>query len=349
VITLLTPYDRTETTEAAIRLAEMVVCSGRSVRVVACGKRNRFVDPVWDRRVKSDEGDGLYHAVKGAAAVVHFGYRVQWLKAAELVSSPAKQILVAPWHTTTTSDLTQFKKYANIVCPSAGEHNQLALMLGGLGHDRSRFCHVPWVGSLPAVAREGTVATGRTNVCFYGDATTADFDAQILWPLVEELIQAVPALDITVAAAVSRSRQHRRVASRVLARWPNRVRRIRVEYPIGLAELFHANDWTVYPAVRGSFGCVVHRALACGTPVVCHNIPPFAEIVGAKKGVLVPCASGRGGTLAPIAATNLAEWATTCIRAFSDRRCVLRLQTHDWKISERVAKFNAAWDALLPG
>lgn len=352
MITLLAPYGRNEVTSAAVRLAELVMSLGRDVRLVACGVHERAVHPFWDERVVRGHGSAaIAKAASKSTAVVHFQCHQAWFEAASLPRSAAngiKQILVPNWHGMGRREASLIPRYDQLVCPSRlckqvvqGE------VFGGdkMGKDRLTWCR--WDAGLPPVTREGTVADASQRACVYADAATVDFCAPMVIQLLGELLAMFPTLNLSVVSAKSWCRRDKAALKAAVAKWTPRLTVRRLGNLFDLTKEFHAHDWAVLPSVRADFGLAAARALACGTPVVCHDVAPFDEIVCQDSGVLVPCEVRAGAAKAPVAVPSLGNWVEACASAFKDTRRLLRLQTIDWKLSEAQAAFNNTWRHAL--
>jgi glycosyltransferase-like protein len=78
-----------------------------------------------------------------------------------------------------------------------------------------------------------------------------------------------------------------------------------------IVRLLHAADALVFPSLVEGFGLVLLEALACGTPAVTSNIPPFTEFLGPEDALFVDphdpaaIAAGMLHALDPLAASAL--------------------------------------------
>ena len=348
MISILAPYGRNEVTSAAIRLADLAVALGRDVRLVACGVREKTVHPTWDGKVRSGQREGIYKATHKAEVVVHFGCQPQWLEKATLVAEKrAKQVLVPSWHSLGPKDRTLMAKYDQIVCPSKTFRKLVqAELFEGAKVGKEQLTHVRWDSGLPPIRREGTVVEGRIRACLYADSASIDFCGPMVVQLAQELLHSYPRLDVTVLSIKSWSRHDKTDLKAAQAKWEKRLSVRRAVTHADLNREFHAHDWVVLPSVRADFGMPASRALACGAAVVCHDVPPFSEIVTGWSGLLVPCEVRTNAVKAPIAVPNIGSWLSTCARAFSDTRCLFNLQTRDWQLAEAQARFNLEWGKI---
>lgn len=345
MISILAPYGRNEVTSAAIRLADLALALGRDVRLVACGLKEKKVHPAWDDKVRSGHREGIYKCTHKAAVVVHFGLHQSWHEKATLVAEKkGKQILVPGWHGLVPKDRSLMPRYDQIVCPSRTCRKLVQSdVFENVKMSKDKLTHVRWDAGLPAIRREGTVVADRIRACFFADASSIDFCGPMVVQLTNELLDAYPKLDVTVLSTKSWSRHDRHDLRAAERKWQKRLAVRRATCHTDLNKEFHSHDWVVLPSVRADFGMAASRALACGAPVICHDVAPFDEIVTAWSGLLVPCEVRTNAFKSPIAVPNIGNWLTTCAKAFSDTRHLFNLQTRDWQLSEAQAAFNLAW------
>jgi hypothetical protein len=351
---ILAPYTRNEDTAAAVRLADLAMSLGLDVRLVSTRPRERDVNPYWDDRVVSfdvhDVLDGRLAGVARRASVfVHFGHDPVLLEHARLVAPDARQVLVFRWHSCRGRPLTA-ADYDFVVCPSEGAMRGAAEVLHAVPARKLTWCH--WDHGARPVSRDGTVSDAKVRACFLCDCATIDFCAATMLEVVGQLLAAHPRLDVSVAHTKAWTRDDRRTLASLRHAWPGRLRAAKLtDVRAQMVELHH-NDWAVVPSVRAEFGSFASLALACGVPVVCHNVCPFNEIVRDRRsGLLVPCDTARGASGAPVAVPSLARWLATCAQAFSGAQPLFNLQVKDWHLAERRRGFEEKWAWLfgLPG
>lgn len=354
MITILAPYGRNEVTSAAIRLAELVVGLGQEARLMACGVYERAVHPFWDERVVSGrKKDAVAKAASRSTAVVHFQCHQAWLESATLADTKARrarQILVPNWHGMSGREASLIPRFDAVVCPTRAckEVIRAEVFQGDkVGRDRLTFCR--WDAGIPPVRREGTVEAGKLKAAVYCDAAAIDFCGPMVIQLAQELLAMFPKLDLSVVHLKSWSRRDKADLKRGQQRWDRRLRVHKLTNLFDLSKEFHAHDWAILPSVRADFGFSAARALACGTPVVCHDVEPFSELVSKDSGVLVPCEVRTGAARAPMAVPNLGRWAEACETALKDTRKLFGLQTKDWRLAELQAVFNNTWLHALDG
>lgn len=352
MITILAPYGRNEVTSAAIRLAELVMSLGQEPRLVACGLHERAVHPFWDERVVAGhKKDAISKAASKARTVVHFQCHQAWLEAATLADTKAKkvkQILVPNWHGMAGKESALIPRYDTVVCPTKLCKKIIQTeVFQGEKMDRDRLSSCRWDAGVPPVRREGTVEDGKLKAVLYCDAAAIDFCGPMVIQMAQELLAMFPRLDLSIVHFKSWSRRDKADLKKAQAKWEKRLRVVKLLGLFDLSKEYHAHDWAILPSVRADFGFSAARALACGTPVICHDVEPFSELITAACGVLVPCEVRTGAAKAPVAVPNMGKWVEACESALKDTKKLFGLQTKDWKLSEQQAAFNNTWQHVL--
>lgn len=345
MIAILAPYARTEVTAAAIRLAEFIGSLGAEVTYVSCGDRAAGVHPAWDHRVRSDKG-GIRRAVRGAATVVHFHASPTWYALAA-ADAGARHVLVPSSHCFGL-DAWQRMIAAEcdaVVCPTEACYDvvQAAVGRAGAADSAVRVTWAQWDAGVPAVRRAGPVVAGEVRVGVVCDAAAVDFCAPLVIHVADQLLLHNPRLRVTLLAAKAWSRHDHRAVRQLLAAYGDRVACKKVSATAALAREFHAHDWAVFPGVRAEFGILAALALACGTPVVAHDVEPYKTIVRKACGRLVPCDVHEIVPFSPVAVPHLGHWLTTCHAAFSNPKLLAALRAKDWHLARRRQRFDRVW------
>jgi hypothetical protein len=352
MITLLAPYDRSEATAAALRLYEHAIGIGAKVRYIAYGKRENNVHPKWDRHVISRTNATMVtNAAVKSTAVVHFGCSPKLLeeaKRADLDEKKPKQILVPIWHQHNRFDAVSMRKFDHIVCGSELQ----CLAVTNLLH-RDMFLEPPvtwcnWDTGRQPWRQEGTRTDGRMRALLHCDSACVNFSAAFVTEMTSQLLAHCTNLDITLTYIKSWAKRDYRAWSVPRKRWaPSRLSFQRIQNLHQLDLLIPQHDWTILPSIKSNFGIIAANALACGTPVICNDVPPLCDIVSATCGILVPCEIRENWLSTPVAVPQLAAWVETCILALRNRESLLQLQCQDWNIDVRAALFAALWNDLL--
>lgn len=343
MIAILSEYSRSETTLAALRLADLAIGYGEDVRLVAVGRHERGVHPFWDQRVLSGKKDGIYRAVRDCSHVVHFNVSGVALEKVSLVADKAVQIVVPRWHSLQTGDYAVLHRYALVVCPGKTFYDDLVKVY----RDRLNVPTLSWAkwdSGLPSVRRLGVVNEGRIKACFLCGASTVDFCGFATLQLINALLDNLATLDITILATKSWSRKERQKIGQMRQHWGARLAYASAGDLLEQTRTYHKHDWLVLPGVRDDFGIQAQRAMSCGLPVIAYAIEPWNEIIMDRySGMLMPCDVAANSVRAPLAVINLGSGYRTCLEAFSSVPLLLKLQKNDWHLTHTQQAFNSYW------
>jgi glycosyltransferase involved in cell wall biosynthesis len=157
-----------------------------------------------------------------------------------------------------------------------------------------------------------------------------------------------PAVELTCWSAKSWSRRDRHALTALAARWGDRFSFAAGGTLQDQLTLMHEHDWFVYPATRCDFGIHPVRALHCGLPVVCWDVPPLSErIRPGVNGVLVPCERSANWANAPTADAVATRFVDACAPVLSDVRALCGLQAADWGLRPAAVAFQRFWLGLF--
>jgi hypothetical protein len=336
LIAIVTPYGRHEVTAAALRLAGLTLRLGLNVRVAAVGRSERPVDPYWDGRTVSGNGDGLYKAARGCTHVVHFGCYKEWLDKTSLTATKSALQIVVPVGRPLIHCAGQLKRFSYVVCPTASLHAQIVKAKPTL---KSKLRTITWDAGVADVSREGTVEPGAVRACFVCDREAGGGAAPPAVRLVRELLERHPMLYATILVTRSWSRPDRKL---LYGLKKAAGRRLTVHRRAPAATDFHAHDWVVFPGGRAEFGIEASRALACGAAVLAPNTPPYSELIESYANGLLVTVPAKADP-----AVRLASWTVIGRVAFDDNKALYRLQGKDWGVAKAAADFDREWTSLL--
>ncbi len=349
MIVVYTPYGRTETTAAAIRLAELAVAAGLPTRLVSVGPHESRVHPFWDKHVVSGRDGGLVGASAGATTCVWFVYG-EFLRRAAAQSAPkAVHILVPPWHGLPKPNTSLFPPYESIVCPSKHHH---AAFLGRVVPDQDAATAAAtwarWDAGFPPVRHDGRAESGRLKGLVFCDTGAIDECPAVTLRIMAGLLERCDALHLTCLSTKSWSRPDRRKLAELAHTWGDRFAVLRPTDFQDQLTLMHGHDWFVYPAARTDFAFHPVRALHCGLPVAAWDVPPISERVRTgHNGVVVPCEIFANWANAPTAAAAATKFIDTVAPYLCDPRQLFALQREDWHLKEYGDAFQQFWLELF--
>jgi glycosyltransferase involved in cell wall biosynthesis len=181
----------------------------------------------------------------------------------------------------------------------------------------------------------------------YCDAAAIDFCGPMVIQLLHELLAMFPQLALSLVYLKSWSRRDKADLKKAQGKWDKRLRVTKLTSLFDLNKEYHTHDWAILPSVRADFGFSAARALACGTPVVCHDVEPFSELVSKDSGVLVPCEVRTGAAKAPVAVPHLGNWVEACEAALGPPSGCSSCRPGTGGLAELQAAFNNTWRQVL--
>jgi len=351
MIVVVAPYDHSEVTVAALRLCEHVIGRGLDVTYIVFGNNQSKVHKHWDNRVmRKAQAKKLMAVLARTTTVVHFGCSptfLRWLKHFDTKAERSQHVLVPLRYQVYRGDQSVYAEYDRIVCTS-GSHKRV--LDKTLGHAKAKnfvtWC--TWDLGRVSIRRRGSVVPDKIKALVYCDSGTVDHVGSMVVSMVAYTVSQNHNLDITLAHTKSWSKHDNSMMKRlktIVA--ADRVQSVRLRSFYQLGQLLSRNDWTIIPGVRSNFGLAATTALACGTPVICHNVSPFSDVVTPENGVLLPCVGPTPNAKAPVAKPDTTTWHEGCKDILADTTKLFALQRNDWKTDELYSTFSRTWDRVL--
>jgi hypothetical protein len=322
VILVLAPYGRNEVTAAALRLVELAIQHDYEAVFATLGPPCRGIHPVWDRKVVRPDNPVVR---QNAARIRH----VIWfdLPRGDLRNRfrSASHYFVPSWHSLTPNDAEAVRSFDWVVCSTAA--CQQRLLERGLA-EGARTLRCRWDAGLDFVAHEGLRQPDQKRLLVHCDVGTIEECSTLTLAAIEMLLVGLEDVACTVTSTKTWSRSDRRRIARMRMRWGHRLCFMpQTTFP-DQVRLIHEHDWTLLPSVRCDFGMTTMRSLACGVPVIVHELPPFDEFVVSegptRNGTFIPCEILESTTQAPIAVTTAHGVATAVSKALSGKRPTLK-------------------------
>lgn len=346
MIVILTPYTHNEVTYAAIRLANLILAGGGEVRLVSPTGIENGVHGYWDRHVRSGRGSGIYFASSHAQTFVHFQPNAALKEMTELVSPEAQHVLVPQWHQLREHDSNVVATYDDIVCASKTCKENIQNIVFQVAKSDSLLAWTPWTAGIPTVSRDGLVREGGcASVLFMVNHTTC---SDILLQTISALLQELRGLTVSLVYTRSWRGEHRKLLRQLLSSYADRFRSVKLQGHDMLNKELHAHDWTVLTWTKADFGITAARSLACGSPVIAYDVPPFNELIcNGRNGFLIPCESKSTTYQAQTAIPTVDATLATLIPAFRDNKMLFTMQSQDWNLRGMESAFNSFWARLL--
>lgn len=344
MIVVYTPYGRSETTAAAVRLAELAVSEAHPTRLVAVGPHEARVHPFWDRHVLSGRNGGVQEHAKGAHTCVWFVGGEHLRLAARAAAPAAAHVYVPPWHAQPKPGLAGLPPYDLVVCPSRAQHETFGARLQPGAATPVGSTWANWDAGFPPVRHEGRAAADKVRVLAHCDGGAIDECPAVAVRIMAGLVERCPAVELTCWASKAWARRERRELAALTARWGERFVLAAGGTLQDQLGLMHDHDWFLYPAARCDFGLHAARAMHCGLPVVGWDVPPLSErVVPGKNGLLVACEHSTDWAAAPTADAVACRFIDAAAPALDDARRLFALQAADWGLKASADAFRRFW------
>jgi hypothetical protein len=346
-ITLLTPYNSSETTAAALYLADYLETLGYTVRVVATDRIQREVDPFWDRKITQNTFGATLYNTAYAGAVIQFGLNQRTQQTVKISSSVAERtirhILVCDEPVPLNVASAYLEAHDRIVCTSQHVFDSLGYALNG---NRDKRCITHWDTGERFNSRRSPHINGSIRACFVCDSSVIDKAGTFTLVLIREALKQYAKLYVDVVYTKSWARADSRELRRLRDDYGERIVSTRLNNCREFFKYCVRNDWVVSTAPTGTYILPILTALACGNPVICNRVDPYRFAVTETNGITVPCVeyrSSQSQTAAPV----YTNWCDAFATAFTDSRNFLRwCQTHEHRHGLR-SLFRDVWEEVL--
>ena len=335
------PYCRSETTLAAIRLAELGRELAMGVKLLAVGSVQKKVDHIWDKRVHKLDKQDVYGWMHGCTHLVWFSYSPELHEKSQLVSPSARHWFVPSWHQLSPEVIGDLVDYS-VVCPSRKSKAQIAEHLPEGKH--TTWCL--WDSGMDAVKREGLCKNGEVSIYVPMSARVIDECGHFVLAAVTDLLDMLPEVRFTLDFGKSWPRHTRRVIRDMIDKRPGKLTCYRSPSMLSQCRHMHGHDWTWIPDTRADIGITAQRSLACGTPVIVYDISPYQEFVSNETtGLLIGCERLENNLGAHVASPSLVSIVKTISKAvFGQSELVSQCQKKIWKReSQHMRAFRLFW------
>lgn len=351
MIGIVAPYSRSETTAAAIRLANLVLDYGVEVHLMSMGPQEQGIHPFWDQRVWTTKGDGVYFAARNCDTIVHFQPSHNVRQMCELVAEKARHILIPQIHQLRVEDTALVIDHDNVICPTKGAKQSIhEIIFQGMD---LKSCPLTWArfdSGVPYVVRNGLVHGEQLRLCVLVNSSVTEVYGSMLLRLLRTLLESLSHLSVTLVSNKSWNEQDRREIRQLCDDYGNvnRFRSIREQNLDDLSREFHNHDWVMVPWTKADFGIMASRAMSCGAPVIAFDVEPFNEIITNRhNGILIPCELNINKLKAPVAVPDFVKMLNTCLSVFSENRTLFKMQASDWHLDQLEKACNRFWGQTL--
>lgn len=335
------PYCRSETTLAAIRLAELGRELAMEVKLLALGSLQKQVDHFWDSRVHKLNKKDVYSWMHGCTHLVWFSHDPELYEKAQLVSPNARHWFIPSWHQLSPDSVSDLENYS-VVCPSRRAKAQIEEHMSE--GRRTTWCL--WDSGMDAVKREGLCKGGEVSIYVPMSGRVIDECGHFVLAAIGDLLDLFPEIRFTLDFGKSWPRSSRRVIKELMLRQAGKLTCYRTPSLLSQCRHMHGHDWTWIPDTRADIGITAQRSLACGTPVIVYDISPYQEFVSNEvTGLLIGCELFENRLGAPVAGPSLVSIVSTISKAVTGQSdLVAQCQQKIWKReSQHMRAFRLFW------
>lgn len=346
MLAIFAPYDRTETCLAAIRVADLALAAGQSVRLITTGPCHKGIHPYWDGQVRTTRFGGLFEYGQGLTHAVWFHCGANYLDTVSHLGDKVKQIYVPSYHDMHLYEWAAAARADSVVYPSASAKKVgaevLPVVLAGEDPPAENWCR--WESGFRPRERRPKARLNSPRVLIYCDTHAVDDCAPLVCRIAVGLTREVSGAEVHLMAAKTWSKRDRRLVRDVARESGGRIG---VSHQLGVSDLLaklNAADWLALPGVRSNFGLLVGYAASFGVPVVCYDVDPLAElVVDGHNGLLVPCELHGSRVGAPSAVPSGVAFAGRLVDSVTDVRLYNRMRSGDWRLAEWARAFQEFW------
>lgn len=341
---IYTPYQRCETTAAALCLADLAISLSLSVRLLSSTPVTRGLHPFWDSQVRVARGEQIYRWAKGCQRLVWFELAEDRLDQARLVTD-APSCYVPSWHRLIRGDLERMLVFEGICCPSRAFYRFLVPQLEKEDRHRISWCH--WFDGPVQPFREGACDPGCCRLFVPMDSHTIDTVGIYYLEIFADLLNLCQSAKIQLESAKSWSKRGGAMLKHLADCFPGRFAWQKAGPWPAQASLMAAHDWTLVPALRSDFGLTASRSLATGTPVIAHGVEPFSEIIDNEGcGLLIGGDATTNWAQGPVADLSWSATIDIVVDALKDDTLLRRCQRRSRASSLQAAReaFRGTWE-----
>jgi hypothetical protein len=343
-LAIFTPYRPCDVTAAALRLADLALSKGINVRVAAPGSIDRGVHPYWDPKIYSTKGNSLYKWARQCDQVIWFDYNVNhYTRSGLVLNKDANHWGVPMWHSIPRHATGDLWLYHRLVSPSRAIKETIVESLFEGDARSCGWCF--WDSGLNTVTRTSMVKKDHVRVYTLMDGPTIDETGPMVLELMSETLEEFSNAEYTLDCCKSWPKQARKRIKQMKKRFGKRFEVTFRNSLIRQATLLHEHDWAWLPSPRVNTSIMAARALACGTPVICYNIPPYNEIIkNCENGALIDCDTGTNWLGAAVALPAMYRTHTLLSALFAHNSLMDKCRKTDWNLHNQVTAFERFWE-----
>jgi hypothetical protein len=342
-IGIYAPYDRSETTEAALMLANLASRSALSVGYLAGGGRHAKVDSHWDERVESVRDSNVARWAQRHDWCVWFTLQPRRYAQARDATAAARHVLVPVADQSVEQRMDLLSSFDHVVFPTRDAYEKLGRYVAPLEHAH-RVSWRQWSSSGDIAQRQGPQQPGQVRVLAFLDAQTLRGHGELVLEVAGKLLTNMPHLHMSLAAANSWPRHLKKRSDALIHRYGSRYRCYHRLSPESRSCQLFNHDWLWLPNLRSDTGAWVVKALDMGVPVLAFDVPPFNEaIIHDYNGALILCEKEKSWCLSWTAVWDSLRVMQAATAAWSSEKTLTKLHSNEWERSRVRDNFRSTW------
>lgn len=337
---LYAPYDRSEVTAAAVRLAGCAMRHGWAVSYLTTQKQETDVHPFWDGRVHAAKS-GMTSWARDSQLCVWFAAHLRRYKLSVSVNSKQSHVLVPSWHQLVDGDLSWLHWYDRVICSCEEMYDALKTRVKNPRVLRT----VPWSSGIhpsPTVNALRDAAEMRIYVPL--DAFVMRQHPREIVELITLLLDTHSHTRFTVTTPCSWGRQGNKAVHYLVERHPGRFAWVRKPSLDTHVCLMHQHDWVWLPSTRSGMAVWADQAIHCGRPVLCWDVPPLNSVIhDGVNGRVIPCVKSYNAIDAPVVVWDHAQAVQKAVACWIDDGAYKSLKLNDWHVADSGKYFEDFW------
>ena len=318
------PYNLSETTTAAIRLASSAMSFGHKVKYLVTQERMTGINEYWDGRVISNPRQHVGEWAGHSDRCVWFEPNRRRLEQALSVNSHNRHILAAGWHSLQPDHFDWLHWHDYVVSPFT------SIMASLIRSSRDRLLlssHAcPWEGGLVPTPKDSLIAKDSVKFVMPLSSHTQKNNEKNITRFAELLLGNHDNAVLTIFPSRSWSRDAKRKLEHLSGLFKERIRVAPPLPPPLRLPALKVNDCVIAADLKVDYGIHLARYMAMGMPVVAWDIQPNNALVDPEiNGVLVPCEHKVSDWGAQTATWDTNALVKVCARLCQDPMRVIAL------------------------
>lgn len=344
MIAIVAPYTASETTAAAVRLADFAYAAGYPVIYLTTQRGSGPLHHFWDSRALSLRSSAYRQALNGIRQVVWFDGDWAFSSVNSCVRD-AENLRVLNWHTLDSSSWRGLTRYHALIAPGDScQHGIQAAAARDWGEVAApNIDMVRWDSGMPTLHKLPPASQASLRVAVHVDRFALECAELGFWPLLSSLLTADKTMHVMLELSHSVGRRDREHLRQLESEWWPRLDYNFPDSPWLALQRLRECDVSVVLQLRSAFGLRAAQSLAAGAPVIAFDAPPFADqLVHGVHGYLVPVTYALTAYNAPHLRPHFADVEQALVWLLRSGK-LERYRGRDWRLEDRRQVFEAFW------